>query len=165
MESASNLIDLTLPVASSAETSRTSDRMASSPSHRRQSSMASPVLTGTRHNENSDGGGSPSDGQLRRDGVGTIEHGETVAGQGTPSARSQREEGRALLLPSDADSAAVDAAAAAVDDAATAEASSLGENVASESSGERQTAPVARRGHGCHAPLSRVVGGQTGAVG
>ena len=143
MESASSLIDLTLPVAPSL----------SSRSHSRQHFMTPPAVTDTTHNEEC--GGSPSDGQLKRGGVGSPEHGPE-AGQGGPSASSQQEEGRALL-PFGVD--------AAVDDAAVRQASP-GENVASESSGGHRTEGVAaRRGHGCHAPSSRVVASQTGAMG
>ena len=76
MESASSLIDLTLPVAPSL----------SSRSHSRQHFMTPPAVTDTTHNEEC--GGSPSDGQLKRGGVGSPEHGPE-AGQGGPSASSR----------------------------------------------------------------------------
>lgn len=110
--------------------------------------------TDTTHDE--DGGSSPSDSQIRRHGVGAIEHGG-AAGQGGASVSSQQGEGRALLP-----SGVVDAA---VDDAAVRQASPLGEDVASESlRGHEAEAVAPRRGHSGHAPLSGVVEGQTGAV-
>lgn len=112
------------------------------------------AVTDTTQDE--DGGSSPSDSQIRRHGAGAIEHGG-AAGQGGASVSSQQEEERALLP-----SGVVDAA---VDDAAVRQASPLGEDVASESSGGHRAEVVAAgRGHGGHAPLSRAVEGQTGAV-
>lgn len=167
MEPASSLIDLTLPVASSStETSVMSDPATSTNTtppraQRRQSLMTPlPVTTDTTHPE--DGDGSPSRGLLSRGGVGAGEQGE-AAGQVNSSASDQQEEVRAgLPLPVGAlnDAAVGDAA---VDGAAVGDAAE--ENVTSESGGDRPTEDVASRGHGRHAPFSRAVGGQTGAVG
>lgn len=142
MESASGLIDLTLPAAASSSPSQQS--------HRRQSP---PAVMDRTHNE--DGGGTPSDDQPRRLDVDAIEH-SAAPGQGGALVSSQQESGvRALLT----------AGAAAVDDAAVRQAY-LGEDAASESGGEHQTEAVAAgRGTRCHAPLSSAVEGQTGAVG
>ena len=117
--------------------------------------MTPPAVTDSTHNE--DSGGSPSDGQPRRRDLGAIEHG-AATGQGVTSVSSQQEAGERALLAA--------GVGAAVDDAAARQASPLGEDAASESTGEQQTEAVAaRRGHGSHAPLSSVVEGQTGAVG